>query len=149
MTIGVDVIRGILKLDNFMEGKCFTSWADFIAAMPSMFSVEVPTDVTNVKLGTDQPSDSERDNLWIKINGAGSFVGIFIYAQGTWQQIYPVPQEIFFMYGDSRNVPAGYRLVSDDPNISDIQVVNMQKIWTTGGTSPTWYTTFHVTYKGF
>ena len=144
-----DVIRGALKLDNFMENKCFSSWEDFVKAFPSMFSVEVPPDITNVSIGAAEPSATDRDHLWIKLDGAGSFVGLYIYAQGAWQKIYPLSNQLFFMYGDSRSLPAGYTLAANDPNISASQLTQMQKIWTLGGTSPSWWTTFHVTYTGF
>ena len=149
MTTGVDNIRGVLKLDNFMEGKCFTSWNDFVRAIPSMFSVEVPSDITNVTVGTQQPSDSERDHLWVRTDNSGAFSGLYVYAQGAWQKIYPVPSQLFFMYGDSRVLPPGYTLAVNDPNISATELSAMQKIWNVGGTGPTWWTTFHVTYTGF
>ena len=147
--IGTDVIQGALKLNGFMEGKCFTSWSDFISAVPSMFSVELPNNITNVTVGNSQPSDSERDHLWVKTGPSGSFIGLFIYASGAWQQVYPVPNEIHFVYGDSRTPPNGYQVASDDANISAAMLADMQKIWTKGAGSPTWYTSFHVTYKGF
>ena len=148
-TIGTDVITGALKLNNFMEGKCFTSWADFIAAVPSMFSVEVPSNITNVSIGNQQPTSSELDHLWIKQDPSGSFIGLFLYAQGAWQQVYPVPNQIFLVYGDSRNIDPGFTLASDDTNLSAAQIQTLQKIWHIGGTSPTWYSIFHVTYTGF
>jgi hypothetical protein len=148
MPTGTETIRGVLKLDNFMEGKCFTSWSDFVQAMPSMFSVEVPNDITNVTLGIQQPSDSERDHLWIRTDNSGAFSGLYIYSQGAWQIIYPVPKQLFFMWGDSRNIPAGYTLASVDPNIDSTMLMDMQKIWCVGGTGPTWWKTFHVTYTG-
>lgn len=149
MTVGVDVIRGALKLDSFLEGKCFTSWADFVAAIPSMFSVEVPSGITNVTISNQSPSDTDRDHLWIKVDGSGSFLGFFIYTSGAWQQIYPAPNQLFLMYGDSRYPPAGYTVATDDPNISATMLANLKKIWTLGGTSPDWWTVFHATYTGF
>lgn len=149
MTIGIDVIRGAIKLDGFLEGKCFTSWSEFISELPNMLSVEIPTGITNVTVGNIQPSSSELDHLWIKTDGAGSFIGMFIYTTGSWRQIYPAPNQLFLMYGNSTNIPAGYTLASSDPNLTPAEIANLQKIWTIGGTSPTWYSVFHVTYIGF
>lgn len=149
MPIGTDTVQGVLKLQGLLDEGCFTSWKEFVASIPDLFSVELPNDITNVTVGSSQPSDSERDHLWIRTDGSGSFVGLLIYASGAWRQIYPAPNQIFLMYGDSRSVPVGYTLVSDDPNLSTSEVQNLQKIWTQGGTSPTWYTVFHVTYTGF
>lgn len=149
MTIGIDIVRGAIRLDNFVEGKCFTSWAEFLQELPNLLTVELPTGITNVTIGINQPTSSELGNLWIKTDGSGSFVGLFLYMQGAWQQIYPAPNQLFLMYGDSRSVPAGYTLASADPNISALMLSNLQKIWTIGGTTPTWYSVYHATYTGF
>lgn len=149
MNIGTDVIRGAIKLDNFLEGKCFTSWSDFISDLPNMLSVEIPTGITNVNIGNLQPSSSELDHLWIKTDGSGSFIGMFIYTTGSWRQIYPAPNQLFLMYGNSTSIPAGYTLASADPNISAAELANLQKVWTVLSTSPTVYSVFHVTYTGF
>lgn len=149
MTIGNDVIRGALKLDSFLEGQCFVSWSAFIQAIPSMFSVELPAEVTNVTIGNQAPSDDDRDHLWIKTDGSGSFLGLYLYMSGAWQQIYPVPNQIFLLYGDSRYPPPGYTLVSNDPGISSAMLANLKKMWVVGGTSPDWWTMYHATYTGF
>lgn len=149
MTLGTDTIRGAIKLDNFVEGKCFTSWEDFIKAFPQMMTVEVPKNITNVTLGPTAPSSSDLDNLWVKTDSGGNFVGLYIFSGGAWNQIYPAPQQLIFMYGDSRAVPPGYQLAVDNPNITATQLQDMQKIWSIGGTSPTWFTTFHCVYVGF
>ena len=149
MPIGTDVVLGALKLTGIVDAQCYKSFKEFVTAIPDLFSVEIPNNITNVTVGNEQPSASERDHLWVKTSGSGSFIGLFLYAQGAWNQIYPVPQGIFRMYGDSRAVPDGYLLASDDPNISSAMLAEMQKTWVTGGTSPTWYTLFQVTYIGF
>lgn len=149
MSIGTDVIRGAIKLNGFLEGKCFTSWSEFISELPNMLSVEIPTGITNVTVGIAQPSSSELDHLWIKTDGSGSFLGLFIYTTGSWRQIYPVPNQLFLIYGSSNNIPDGYTLASNDPNISPAELANLQKVWTILSTSPTVYSVFHVTYTGF
>lgn len=150
MPIGTDAIRGVLKLDGFIEGKYFTSWQDFVQSIPDLFSVEVPNNITNVTIGSTEPSSSERDNMWFKENSAGSPVGIFIYSGGAWKQFLPVPNEIHLIYGDSRTPPFGYTVVTDSPVFSPAQVAEMQKVWSVGGTTPTpWWTVFHVVWTGF
>lgn len=148
MTIGTDVIQGILKLNNFMEGKCFTCWSDFVAAVPSMFSVELPSNVSNVNVSSSEPSDSERDHLWVKISPSGSPIGLFIYSQGAWKQFLPAVNQLFYVYGDSNNIPDGYTLASNDPNLSSSEILTLQKTWHPNNAG-TGYTIFHVTYTGF
>lgn len=144
-----DVIRGALKLDNFLEGKCFESWDDFVKAIPNMFTIEVPGSITNVTVGNEQPTDDERDNLWIRKDTSGSFMGLYLYAQGAWQQIYPLPHQLFRITGDSRHPPVGFTLATDDTNLSSSIRAFLPGTWHVGGTTPTWYDVFEVTYTGF
>lgn len=145
-----DVIRGAIKIDNFLQDKCFTSWKDFVLALPQMLTVEVPTSVTNVTVGTVQPGDDEKDNLWIRRDNSGSFLGMYIFAAGSWKQIFPVPNEIFYVYGDSRQPPPGYSFVEDVTTFSVDELNKMRLIWHVGGTVPTtWYSTYHCVYVGF
>ena len=144
-----DVIRGAIKLDSFIQGRCFTSWEDFIKQLPTLLAIELPPDITNITIGNQQPTDDQRDNLWIRKDNSGSFLGFYLYAQGAWQQIFPVPNEIFLIYGDSRAVPAGYQLASNSSQLTVNQVTVLKKLWHLGGTSPDWYDMFHVTYIGF
>lgn len=145
-----DLIRGAVKLDTFIEDKCFTSWKEFIAALPGMLTVEIPASITNVNVGNQQPSDSERDNLWIRKDNAGSFLGIYLYASGSWKKIYPVPGEFNIIFGDSRTPPDGYTLTDDLSSLTSSQKAVLRKVWHVGGTSPsTWYDIFTVQYTGF
>jgi hypothetical protein len=149
MTTSNDVLRGTVKLDGFLEGCCFTSWDDFVKKLPSLLAIEIPSNVTNVTIGNTQPTDDERDNLWIRKDNSGSFLGMFIYSQGTWQQIYPPPLSAILMLGDSRVIPAGYQLASDVTFVDAATLTALQSLWVIGGTSPTWYKMFHVFYTGF
>lgn len=143
-----DLIRGAIKLDGFREGQCFTSIDDYTKALPGMLAVEIPASITNVTVSADQPTDDERDNLWFRRDNSGSFLGLYLYAQGAWQQIYPVPQQIFKLYGDSRNIPKGFAL-ADQPFVSLAQLSKLKEEWLVGGSSPTWYSIFDVVYVGF
>jgi len=149
MPIGTDTIRGMLKLNGLIDCEFYTSWQDFVAAIPKLFAVEIPNNITNVTIGDQQPSDSERDHLWFRTDSSGAFAGLYMFAQCVWQKIYPVPNQLFFMWGDSRILPPGYTLADADPNINSTELQDMQRIWSVGGTNPTWYSTFHVTYTGF
>lgn len=146
--IGTDVIQGVLKLNNFMEGKCFTCWSDFVAAIPSMFSVEVPNNITNVTVSATEPTDSERDHLWVKIDPSGSPIGFFTFSQSAWNQFFPPKNALYYVYGDSNNIPAGYVLASNFSGLSASEILTLQKTWHVNSTG-TGYTIFHVIYVGF
>lgn len=149
-TIGVDVVQSALKLIGLPDRKCFTSLADLLKLIPELYAVEIPTGITNVSIGNAYPPASEQNNLWVRTDSVGSFVGFYIFATGQWRQIYPLPDQIFLIVGDSRSLPPGYTLASSDVRLTAQQVANLKKIWTIGGTTPaTWYSVFHVTFVGF
>lgn len=149
MTVGVDVIQAALKLLKLPDRQYFTSWQDFLRQLPELYGVEIPTGITNVTIGNTFPTDSERDHLWIRTDSSSNFIGFYLYVQGSWRLIYPLPDQIFLIVGDSRDIPDGYTLASLDPRISSLQLTNLQKIWTIGGSSPLYYTVFHVTFTGW
>lgn len=144
-----DVLRGAVKLDGFVEEKCFKNWAEFLTALPSLLALEIPDSITNVTIGNTQPTDDQRDNLWIRKDSSGSFVGFYLYAQGTWQKIFPADNELNLVSGDSRVISPGYTLATDLTDLTTAQKAALQSQWHIGGTSPTWYDIFHVRYTGF
>ena len=144
-----DVIRGAVTLDGFLEGRCFKSWDEFVRTLPSMLSVEIPANATNVSVGNIQPTDDQRDNLWVRKDNSGSFMGLFVYSQGAWQQVYPPPLSAILMLGDSRSIPTGYILASDASFVDAATLVSLQTLWVAGGLGPPiWYKLFHVFYVG-
>jgi hypothetical protein len=112
MPATTDVIRGALKLDNFQEGRVYTDTDAFILAIAEMFSVEIPTTITNVIVSSAQPGDDFKEGVWIRKDASGSFNGIYIFQSGAWEQIVPplFDNEVILMYGDSRSIPNGYSL---------------------------------------
>lgn len=149
MSTDNDVILGALKLIGKIDCECFTSWSDFITKLPKFFAVEIPSNITNVLVSTSEPNDDQHDNVWFKIDNAGSFVGIFIYAMGDWQQIFPTPQAIIRMYGNSASIPPGYMLIdSSNPHFTAAEVTAIQSSWILAADGLN-YSIFDVTYEGF
>lgn len=147
-----DVILGALKLVGKADCQCFTGIPDFLKAFPKLFAVEIPASITNVIVSVDQPDDSQLDCVWFRLSPSGSFSGIFIYATGDWQQIWPVPNAVFKMYGDSRSIPAGYALVdANNPHFTAGQIAAMRAVtgnWIQTVDLAAW-AVFEVTYEGF
>lgn len=144
-----DVISGAIKLSGLMEGKCFTSWQEFVQALPSMLTIEVPSSISNVTVGNIQPAADELDHLWIRKDSSGSFVGLYVFSLGKWRQVYPVDGEVIWMNGDSRLIPDGYVLIDTGTSgfTQDVinHIKNMYKLDNTG----VYYVYFAVTYVGF
>ena len=154
MSDNIDVVRGAIKLDNFPETCCFTSFEEFMKALPEYLSIEIPKSITNVYVGYNQPSEADTDTVWFRTGAGSSFIGIFIYSLGQWRQVYPIEKSIIRVYGDSRTPPAGYSLANSfmPSAAANTWIVTT---WHVGGTYPgptgtiDWYDVFDVVYTGF
>lgn len=146
-----DVIRGAIKLDGLLDTRCFQSWEDFVKALPQLLAVEIPTSITNVTVGNLQPSEDERDHLWMRKDASGSFVGIYLYGQGAWRKIFPVDGAVTWVAGDSRTPPEGYTVIdTGDPHIDSDTVTHLKQFYrevTIGGA--TFYRYYATRYTGF
>lgn len=116
MVNSADITRANIVLTGLPDTKCFTSWQDFLASLPDLLSVEIPvSSITNVVVSNTQPSSSQTTDIWFRVGNDGGFIGIYVFSQGVWNQIYPVNVDtpittiqIFWFFGDSTQPPAGF-----------------------------------------
>lgn len=91
MPIPSDVALGNLVIKALPDLFCFESARDLITKLPELLGVETPlSNISNVVVSISQPSDSQTTSLWIRINNAGNFVGLYVFSAGKWQPIYPI-----------------------------------------------------------
>lgn len=109
-----NIVSAPLAVRGDPSTACFTNIGEFIEALPQFLVAQIPTSITNVIISNIQPLDSERNTVWFRLNNAGSFIGIYVFSDGTWIQMFPPPQGLFDMYGDSRDVPKGYVLADEN-----------------------------------
>jgi len=154
MSNSSDVVRGAIVIDNFPEGCCYKSFEEFIKALPSWLAVQIPPNISNVTIGANQPSEAERGNLWVKVGSGSIFAGLYLFTGGSWTQIYPIPNQIFRVYGDSRTPPDGFSLA--DSFVTSAAATWMRSTWHVGGTisnppvpAVDWYDVFDVVYTGY
>lgn len=144
-----DTVKGAIKLEGLLESKCFSSWQELIKALPDMLSVEIPGSITNVIVGNTQPKDDQRDYLWVRKDNSGSFIGLYVYSAGKWQQVVPAPGQVTWAFGDSREVPAGYALVQPgNSHFSDSEAATIMQQYIKHS-SGAYYTYFALTFEGF
>lgn len=148
-------VKGSIKINDLPDLGCFTSFEELLKALPTFLTVEIPNTITNVIISNVQPLDDQRDALWIRRNNAGSFVGLYIYASGTWRQIFPVgggntgTVQLFRVKGDSRHIPEGYTLADEDnPSITANEASFLKTMWLKAP-GQDYYVIFQVTYTGF
>lgn len=144
-----DVVRGSIKVDNLPEGCCFTSFEELLKALPNWLTVEVPGDITNVVVSNQAPSEAQRDSVWFKIGTGSAFLGIFVFSTGAWRQVYPVPNQLIRVHGNSTLPPAGYEVLSTD-YVSAAILAHQKNSWHVGGTisGVDWYDVYDVVWTG-
>lgn len=109
-----DVIRGAIKIDNLPDLACkkILNFADAIKALAQFTSIEIPEGITNVIIGFQEPSTDDTNKLWVRRDINGNFVGLYIFASGSWRPIYNlVPGEVIWLAIDSRYPPEGFQLI--------------------------------------
>lgn len=145
-----DIVLGALKPLGLLDELCVESIPELVRILPQYLGVEVPATVTNVVVGVQQPGDDRRNNLWVRLDNSGDFIGLYVYAQGQWRQVSPVPKEVFQVYGDSREVAPGYTLAGNFSGFTASQKAYFAAMshWQ-NDTPNTWYDVFFVVYTGF
>lgn len=110
-----DSVEGVLKITNLPDLACFESFEALLLALPTYLKVYIPPSITNVVIGNTEPSDAERNYLWIKRNNAGDVVGFYLFSGGEWNQFIPTPGAVTTVVGNSTNPPVGY-VTTDNAN---------------------------------
>ena len=149
MSVISETVKGAIKINSLLDRECFTSWQDFVEALPRLLAVEVPVSISGVIIAKDPPGEDDRDKLWIRRDGAGNIVGFFLFQNGDWNPFYLfAPQQVIWVYGDSRNVAKGFVLIdTGDAEISSNTVAALRAQYVpnlTGG-----FEYFAVRFVGF
>lgn len=154
MSTTSDVTRAQVVLTGLPDTKCFTSWQDFLQALPEFLSVLVPNSITNVIVSNIQPSSSQTTDIWFRLSNSGSFIGIYVFSQGIWNPIYPVNSDqtspattqIFWLYGDSANPPAGWQNTDDTTLLSPAVQTALKSQWVLEGSVYTYYSAVFISF---
>lgn len=108
-----NVIKGALKSTGIPDSACFKNFADLLRNLPNYLTVEIPAeDISNVIISNQQPTDTDRNKLWVRRSNSGKFLGIFLYSGGSWIQAFPAPQQVFILLGNSATPPPGYAFMT-------------------------------------
>lgn len=142
-----DSTRANVVLTELIDSKCFTSWQDFLQALPGLISVEIPSSVnSSVVVSNVQPSSSQTTSVWFRVGNDGGFIGIYVFSQGVWNQIYPVnvdspvvTNQIFWFFGNSVQEPAGFTNTNDYVGLDATVKAALLAQWVTEGFVNTYY----------
>lgn len=150
MPTETDVVEGALKLKGLVDELCATSLAEYTKLLPTLFSVLIPSSISNVVVGVQQPGDDRRDNLWVRLDNSGDFIGLYVYAQGQWRQVSPVDNQLFYVFGNSTIDIPGFTLATDFTGLTTSQKNFLKLQWHWNNDTPgTFYDLFHIVYTGF
>lgn len=144
------VITGGVKFVDVPNDFCLTNITELVKFIQKHQKIEFDaSEVTNVVVSVDPPVAVEgRDVVWFQLDTSGNFIGVFVYVQSQWLQMFPPPQEVVRMYGDSTDIPPGYTLITEDtPGFSTAMVNHLQSQWLEDPTS-SFFVIFDVVYTG-
>lgn len=109
----INTITGSVKVVGLLEEGCSLSAQEFLLSLQELLAIEIPVQrITNVIISNQQPGDEDRNSLWVQRSNGGSVLGIRVYSAGKWVQVFPAPNQVYWLYGDSRTPPSGYSVVS-------------------------------------
>lgn len=144
-----NVTRAAVVLLGLQETVCFTSMQEFLAALPTLIGVEIPSNITNVVVSNIQPSDSQTQDVWFREGNSGGFISINVFSAGTWNPIYPVNTDttlqIFWLQGDPANPPKGWTNTSESAAVDPTLATALAALWITGAAS----TYYSAVFSGF
>jgi len=103
------VITGAIKVAGVPDSACFTNFPELLRSLEQYLLVQIPNQTfSNVVISVQQPGSADVDKIWWRLSNSGSFIGIYGFANGIWNLVFPAPQQIIWVYGDSDNPPPGY-----------------------------------------
>lgn len=124
-----DNVRGALKVNGSLDRQYFTSWREFIEALPNLLSVEIPSSITNVVVSAGEPGDDDGDKLWVRKDSAGGFLGLYLFQRGKWRRFFnSAPNEVHWFGGDSNHPEEGFVVIDDEDAVFTSYVVTSLKV---------------------
>lgn len=147
-----DVVNAPIAIINLPDTLCVSSLVEFLQQLPQWVVAQIPTSITNVVVGNVQPLDSQRDTVWFRKDNAGNFVGIYVYSAGTWQQMYPMPGQVFPHWRTSTDPttdPVGYTRIDNAVGVPAAVVTQLMTQWVADGANPGYYLRDDLVFTGF
>lgn len=148
MSTNQDLVFGTLVPVGLPDTLCFKSAKEYYESIAKNFKPAFSRSITNVVISSSAPSQDQRESLWIRMSNGGQYIGTYVFSGNDWVQVSPAPNVLERMYGDSRVVPAGYRLADNtNPKLTPAQASFIQSTWHRHSSNLYW-DVFDVTYEG-
>lgn len=147
----MSLVTGAIKVLDVPDDICVTTVRDLVQQLSRYLAVEFDEEkITNVIVSNTEPDTTNRDVLWWRIDNSGNLIGLHVFVQGEWVQIFPPPQQIIRMAGASNDLPAGYILADENVSwISEDMANHLKTSWFPDPEDePEFFTIFDVVYVG-
>lgn len=111
------IIQGAVKVLDLPDISCFTNIQEWAQALANNLVVEIDNNaLSGVVVSVSQPDASDVDKLWIRRSNSGTIIGGYVYSGGKWVQLFPAPNQIFWLgpssdYPNSATPPPGYQFI--------------------------------------
>lgn len=79
----------ILTPGSLGPSPCYTDEQSRYNAYTGSTQATLPINFTTVIISTTAPSPDDRDKVWIKTDGAGRNLGLYLFSNGQWQTVFP------------------------------------------------------------
>lgn len=155
MSVKQDQLKGSLEIKRLPADLCYGTPPEFVKKLIEILEPNILVNAGNdfVVVGHATPAPEDKGKLWIRTTRSGIFQGFFFYQDSAWQRVHNYrPDEVIWMYGDSRVIPEGFQLIAPGANIGAdiIEFIMKQYLKDQAATTPTVtvYSYFAVRYLG-
>lgn len=150
MSNPVQEIKGAIVIQGLPETECFTTFEEMLTVLSKYLVLQLPIGLlTNVLVSNIEPLDSQRDSVWFRQDNSGHFLGVYIFASGSWKLAFPSPNQVIWMFGDSGNVPEGYSLIDhNNVHFTNSQADQIMLFYRKTNPGDSTYFYFAVTFEG-
>jgi hypothetical protein len=155
MSVKQDELKGNLDIKKLPADLCYGLPTEFVKKLQDILEPNILVNPGNkfVVVGHATPAPEDKGKLWIRTSRSGIFQGYFFYQDSAWERIHNYrPDEVIWMYGDSRVIPEGFQLIDSSSNITSdiVDFIVKQYLKDQGASSPevTVYNYFAVRYLG-
>lgn len=145
----LQIVNGAIKVKGIPDGTCFTNFTELLQSLSTYLTVEIPNQVfSNIIISPSQPGAADANKIWWRISNAGTFVGIYTYANNVWNQVLPAPNQIFWLYGSSATPPPGFSYTAVATTLSAPDYAELIALAVPNG-GPEPYRVYPALYVGF
>lgn len=143
------LVTGAIKVLDIPDDVCISTARNLVLSLERLLGIEFDASmVTNVYVSTTEPEETDR-TIWYKLDNSGNFVGVYVFVQGQWLVMFPVPGQLFRIVGSSDSIPPGYALADENIDyITDLMAAFIKTTWYEDPGDPGTYLVFDIVYVG-